>query len=88
MNATMVIDAAKDTVTFPQLEMFIIGEDEEAIKTVTEDPALASLQAVQNGRVFNLPLSYVYTSGVRTILGLNAIGAALYPELYSANAAA
>lgn len=63
--------------------LFVIGDSEDAVEKVTSDPALASLQAVQNGDVYNLPLSYVYTSGVRTIYGLNAIGAALYPDLYT-----
>ena len=35
-----------------------------------------------NIRCFPLNLSDVYTSGIRTIDGLNAIGEALYPELY------
>ena len=38
------------------------------------DEAYASLSAVQNNRVFPLDLSDVYTSGIRTIRGLNAIG--------------
>ena len=45
VNVTMVIDAAKDTVTFPQMEMFIIGED--AYKdpgTVVDNPYVQELQ--------------------------------------------
>ena len=61
----------------------VIGDTEEAAAKITEDPGFASLQAVQNSNVYNLPLSYVYTSGVRTIYGLNTIGAALYPDLYA-----
>ena len=45
--------------------------------------AYGSLSAVQNERVFPLDLSDVYTSGIRTIRGLNAIGKALYPDLYT-----
>lgn len=78
----------EDIINLNPEVLFVIGETEDAAKQVLEDPALASLQAVQTGRVYNMPLSYVYTSGVRTILGLNAIGEALYPELYADNAAA
>lgn len=63
--------------------IFVIGSEEDRLTAVTEDPGLASLTAIQNGDVHLIPLSYVYTSGVRTIHGLNRIGAALYPELYA-----
>lgn len=72
----------EDLINLDPEVLFVIGSDASAIEKVTTDPGLASLQAVKNGNVYNLPLSYVYTSGVRTILGLNTIGAALYPELY------
>lgn len=63
--------------------IFVIGSEEERLTAVTEDPALASLTAIQNNDVYLMPLSYVYTSGVRTIHGLNRIGEALYPSLYA-----
>lgn len=72
----------EDLINLDPEVLFVIGSDASAIEKVTADPGLASLQAVKNGNVYNLPLSYVYTSGVRTILGLNTIGAALYPDLY------
>lgn len=72
----------EDLINLDPEVLFVIGSDASAIEKVTSDPGLASLQAVKNGNVYNLPLSYVYTSGVRTILGLNTIGAALYPDLY------
>ena len=58
------------------------GAGSEALKNITEDPAFSSLKAVKDNQVFPLNLSDVYTSGIRTIDGLNAIGEALYPELY------
>lgn len=63
--------------------IFVIGSSEEKLQKLTEDPALASLTCVQNGDCYLVPLDYVYTSGVRTIYGLNALGAGLYPELYA-----
>lgn len=73
----------EDIINLDPEVIFVIGSTQEAADAVLTDPAFASLQAVQSGNVYNLPLSYVYTSGVRTIYGLNAIGAALYPELYA-----
>jgi len=63
--------------------IFVIGSSEEKLQKLTEDPGLASLTSVQNGDCYLIPLDYVYTSGVRTIYGLNALGAGLYPELYA-----
>ena len=62
--------------------LFIIGDDEK-VANFMADEAYASLSAVQNNRVFPLDLSDVYTSGIRTIRGLNAIGKGLYPDLYT-----
>ena len=63
--------------------IFIISSKDETVTDFLENPAYASLTAIHNNDVFRLPLSDVYTSGVRTINGLNRIGRALYPELYS-----
>ena len=57
--------------------------DETKTENLTGDQGYASLKAVQNGAVYAIDLSDVYTSGVRTINGLNEIGKALYPELYT-----
>lgn len=60
------------------------GEDAGAtiVESIMCNPAYSSLNVVQNSQVFPINLSDVYTSGIRTIDGLNAIGKALYPELY------
>ena len=63
-------------------DVLIVIGNEEKKQQVMENPAFASLKAVQNGNVTPISLSEVYTSGVRTINGLNHIGQALYPELY------
>lgn len=79
----------EDLVTLDPDAIFVIhmegygeGAGSEALKNITEDPAFSSLKAVKDNQVFPLNLSDVYTSGIRTIDGLNAIGEALYPELY------
>lgn len=67
--------------------LIVIGGEEQK-QEIMENPAYASLKAVQNNNVTAIDLSEVYTSGVRTIYGLNHIGQALYPELYEGEAAA
>lgn len=73
---------AEDLLNADPQVLFLIG-DEEKVADFMANEAYASLASVQNERVFALDLSDVYTSGVRTIRGLNAIGKALYPELYT-----
>ncbi len=73
----------EDIVKYDPDVIFVIDNSESMLDKVTDDPSFASLKAVQNGDVYNLPLTYVYTSGVRTIYGLKTIGAALYPDLYT-----
>ena len=65
-------------------DVLIVIGNEEKKQSVMENPAYASLKSVQNGNVTAIDLSEVYTSGVRTIYGLQHIGQALYPELYPA----
>ena len=62
------------------------GEGEETVKqaqlsVITEDPALASLSAVQSGRVYPVMLGDVYASGPRTIDGVRALAQGMYPDL-------
>ena len=62
------------------------GEGEETVKqaqlsVITEDPALASLSAVQSGRVYPVMLGDVYASGPRTIDGVRALAQGMYPGL-------
>ena len=54
---------------------------EQQLSAITEDPALASLSAVKNGRVHLVMLGDIYASGPRTIDGLKTLAQGLYPEL-------
>ena len=56
-------------------------EDEMQAK-VLEDPAFAELSAVKNGRVCTIMLGDMYASTVRSIDGIRAFAAGMYPELY------
>ena len=62
------------------------GDDPEAVKqehlnNILKDEALASLSAVQNGRVVPIMLSEMYASATRTQNGIETIAQGLYPEL-------
>lgn len=63
-------------------EVLLLIGDETDIQAVKDNPAFANLQSVKNNQVYAIDLSEVYTSGVRTIHGLNHIGQFLYPDLY------
>ena len=43
----------------------------EEINKILENPAFASLSAVKNKRVYSIPLGDMYSSGIRTIDGIN-----------------
>ena len=77
---------AEDLLNIDPEVMIVIG-DETDVQSVMENPAYASLQCVENNDVHSIDLSEVYTSGVRTIHGLNHIGQILYPDLYAENEA-
>lgn len=53
----------------------------EQLACVQENPALRSLRAVQEDRVYPVSLSEVYASGVRTADGIETIVKGLYPAL-------
>lgn len=54
----------------------------EKMAMVMEDPAFADLSAVKNGRVHTIMLGDMYASTVRSIDGIRAFAAGMYPELY------
>lgn len=71
---------AEDIINLDPDVMFVIGE--KSYTGIMDDPAYTSLRARVNNQVFTVELGDVYTSGVRTLNGLNIIGKALYPDLY------
>ncbi len=56
---------------------------EEAVASITENPAYASLDAVQNGKVYPLNLTNIYCSGLRTMDGVLEFAQAMYPDMYN-----
>lgn len=54
---------------------------ESQMACITEDPALAGLTAVQEKAVYPIMLGDIYAAGPRTIDGIRALAAGMYPEL-------
>ncbi len=62
------------------------GDDPESViadqlAVIENDPALASLSAVQQGRVYPVMLGDIYAAGPRSIDGIQTLAAGMYPEL-------
>lgn len=62
------------------------GDDPESVMAeqlgiIRDDPAFASLSAVQNDRVYLIMLGDMYAAGPRTIDGIKTIAAGMYPDL-------
>ena len=62
------------------------GDDPETVKAsqlaqIQDDPAFASLKAVQNGNIHLIMLGDMYASGPRTIDGLKTLAKGMYPDL-------
>ena len=62
------------------------GDDPESVvanqmNSITADPALASLSAVQTGRVYPVMLGDIYAAGPRSIDGIKTLAAGMYPEM-------
>lgn len=62
------------------------GDDPDTVMTdqknaILQDPAFASLSAVQNNRICLLMLGDVYAAGPRTVDGIRSIASGMYPDL-------
>ena len=83
---------AEDLIVADPDKIFMIWFDgyntpEDAIASITENPAFASLNAVQNNDVYALNLVQVYCPGLHMMEAIKTFGAGLYPELYANDAA-
>ena len=81
----------EDLVTLDPEVIFVVymaysGDDPETVMAsqlavIEDDPALASLSAVANDRVYLIMLGDMYASGPRTIDGINTFAQGMYPDL-------
>ena len=69
-------------VVFMSRDTDIEETGKKHVEMITKDPALQSLQAVQNNNVYPIMLGDMYASTVRTIDGIKTFSQGLYPELY------
>lgn len=58
------------------------GRENEILGRLYHNEALRTMKAVQEGRIYAVPLYAVYSSGVRTLDGIQCMAKGLYPELY------
>lgn len=86
ISAEDLIAANPDAIFMVWYDGYTVGDTdyagEQVVTLITENPAFASLDAVQNGRVYAINLSGIYCSGMRTLDGVMDISTNLYPELY------
>lgn len=86
ISAEDLIAANPDAIFMVWYDGYTVGDvdyaGEHVVKLITENPAFASLDAVQNGRVYPINLSGIYCSGMRTLDGVMDVSRSLYPELY------
>lgn len=54
---------------------------ESQLSVIQADPALASLSAVQQDRVYPVMLGDIYAAGPRTLDGIQTLAAGMYPDL-------
>lgn len=78
----------EDIINFNPDIIFVVYMDNEnenmadkSVKTITENPIFASLNAVKNQSIFPIPLGEMYSSGVRTIDGIITFSNGIYPKL-------
>lgn len=81
IGAEDLIAANPDAIFMVWYEGFL--SPEEVVRSITENPAFSSLDAVKNNRVFALNLTNIYCSGLRCKDGVLEFAKNLYPELYS-----
>lgn len=59
-----------------------LDKSKEATEYFTKDSSLKNLTAVKEGRVYPIALGEMYSSGIRTIDGINTFAKGIYSELY------
>ena len=82
---------AEDLIAIDPDKIFMIWYEgwlgpDDVVAQIMDNPALASLKAVQNGDVYPLNLVQVYCPGLHMMEAIQTFGAGLYPELYAESA--
>lgn len=61
------------------------GDPDEAAQIFRSNPALRSLKAIQNNRVYGIALNYTYNSAIKTGAGIKKFAQGLYPDVSANN---
>lgn len=77
-----IVDMDPDVIFMIMMESRYATQDIE-LKRITENKVLRNLKCVKEKRVYGIPLYAVYSSGVRTLDGVQIMARGLYPELYT-----
>lgn len=81
IGAEDLISANPDCIFVSYMDRGDENVPKEAVNKILENPAYASLNAVKNKRIYAIPLGDMYSSGIRTIDGINTFAKGLYPDL-------
>lgn len=83
----------EDLLAFDPDVIFVVymaysGDDPQSVMdsqldVIEADPALASLRAVKDARVYPVMLGDIYAAGPRTMDGIRTLAAGMYPEMAS-----
>ncbi len=78
----------EDLINLNPESIFVVYMDQgdeniptQEVNRILENKSLQSLDAVKNERVYPIALGEMYSSGIRTIDGINTFAKGLYPEL-------
>ncbi|MEM1057300.1 MAG: ABC transporter substrate-binding protein [Bacteroidota bacterium] len=79
--------SAEQILSEPPEVILVAGSGDVRDQLLDAVPALAALQAVQEGRVYAVEPDHILRPGPRTVLALEAIARILHPEAFAAGAA-
>ncbi|MBO3443566.1 ABC transporter substrate-binding protein [Clostridium sp. CCUG 7971] len=81
INEEDLINLNPDSIFVVYMDRSDENVPKQEVNKILENKALKSLNAVKNKRVYAIPLGDMYSSGIRTIDGINTFAKGLYPDL-------
>lgn len=81
INEEDLINLNPDSIFVVYMDRSDENVPKQEVNKILENKALKSLDAVKNKRVYPIPLGDMYSSGIRTIDGIDTFAKGLYPDL-------
>lgn len=81
INEEDLINLNPDSIFVVYMDRSDENVPKQEVNKILENKALKSLDAVKSKRVYPIPLGNMYSSGIRTIDGINTFAKGLYPDL-------